>query len=81
MNINAYHQPGVEAGKKAAGTFLTTLSQVRKQLSSEAQTAPEVATAIQADPQDVYHCLIHLAANGEAQATIGTTPADDRFNS
>ena len=80
VNINAYHQPGVEAGKKAAGTFLTTLSQVRKQLSSEAQTAPEVATAIQADPEDVYHCLNHLAANGEAQATIGSTPADDRFN-
>ena len=29
VNINAYHQPGVEAGKKAAGTFLETLNSVR----------------------------------------------------
>lgn len=79
VNINAYHQPGVEAGKKAAGVFLELLGSVRGKLSSEASTAEQIATALNADPEDVYHCLTHLAANGEAKVTLGTTPAEDRF--
>ena len=39
VNINAYHQPGVEAGKAAAVTFLNLLGQVRSRLVSEAKTA------------------------------------------
>lgn len=79
VNINAYHQPGVEAGKKAAGTFLETLNKVRGHLTAYAKTADEVATEIDADPEDVYHCLTHLSANGEVQISIGATPADDSF--
>jgi glucose-6-phosphate isomerase len=80
VNINAYHQPGVEAGKKAAGDFLTTLSSVRSQLTAEAQTADQIATATGADPEDVYHSLTHLAANGQAMASLGATPATDTFS-
>ena len=79
VNINAYHQPGVEAGKKAAGTFLEILKSVRAKLSSSPQTAEQIATAISADPEDVYHCLTHLAANGEAVVTLGRSPAADVF--
>jgi glucose-6-phosphate isomerase len=79
VHINAYHQPGVEAGKKAAGAFLETLNTVRGHLTASAKTAPEIATETDADPEDVYHCLTHLAANGEAQVSLGTTPADDTF--
>lgn len=79
VNINAYHQPGVEAGKKAAGAFIGTLNKVRGHLTAWAKTADEVATEIDADPEDVYHCLIHLAANGEVQISIGKTPAEDSF--
>jgi glucose-6-phosphate isomerase len=79
VNINAYHQPGVEAGKKAAGVFLETLSAVRSGLSSTPQTATQISTAISADPEDVYHCLNHLAANGEALSTLGSSPAEDTF--
>ncbi len=79
VNINAYHQPGVEAGKKAAGTFLETLNKVRGHLTADAKTAEEVATEIDADPEDVYHCLTHLSANGEVQISIGTTAAEDSF--
>ena len=43
------------------------------------KTAEEVATEIDADPEDVYHCLTHLAANGEVQISIGETPANDSF--
>jgi glucose-6-phosphate isomerase len=79
VNINAYHQPGVEAGKKAAGAFLETLNKVRGHLTAWAKTADEIATEADADPEDVYHCLTHLAANGEVQIAIGKTAADDSF--
>lgn len=79
VNINAYHQPGVEAGKKAAGAFIDTLNKVRGHITAWAKTAGEIATEIDADPEDVYHCLTHLSANGEVQISIGTTPADDSF--
>jgi glucose-6-phosphate isomerase len=79
VNINAYHQPGVEAGKKAAGVFLEALNAVRKSLTKDARTADEIASATGADPEDVYHCLTHLAANGEAKSTLGSTPTEDQF--
>ena len=79
VNINAYHQPGVEAGKKAAGTFLETLNSVRAKLLSSPQNAEQIATACNADAEDVYHCLNHLAANGEAVATMGASPGSDTF--
>jgi glucose-6-phosphate isomerase len=80
VNINAYHQPGVEAGKKAAGVFLSLLSSVRAALTASPQTAEQVAAATNADPEDVYHCLTHLAANGEASVELGDGPAQDRFH-
>lgn len=79
VNINAYHQPGVEAGKKAAGVFLETLNKVRGHITAWSKTAGEIATEIDADPEDVYHCLTHLSANGEVQIAIGATPAEDTF--
>jgi glucose-6-phosphate isomerase len=80
VNINAYHQPGVEAGKKAAATFLDTLNAVRGNVTAEPKMADQIATAIQADAEDVYHCLNHLTANGELQSTLGTSPAEDTFS-
>jgi hypothetical protein len=41
VNINAYHQPGVEAGKKAATKLLQLQTQLRAQLSQTARTAEE----------------------------------------
>lgn len=79
VNINAYHQPGVEAGKKAAGVFLEILNKVRGHVTAWPKTADEIATEIDADPEDVYHCLTHLSANGEVQISIGANPAEDSF--
>jgi glucose-6-phosphate isomerase len=79
VNINAYHQPGVEAGKKAAGVFLALLGSVRGSLTAEPRTAESIAKALGADPEDVYHCLNHLAANGRARLEPGAGPAGDRF--
>ncbi|MGB2402378.1 MAG: glucose-6-phosphate isomerase [Akkermansiaceae bacterium] len=81
VNINAYHQPGVEAGKKAAGMFLELMGQVKQQLSKESLNTEAIASAIKADTEDVYHCLTHLSANGQAIVKHGETPADDTFSS
>ena len=79
VNVNAYHQPGVEAGKAAANDFLELLNEVRGNLTAERKSATEVATAIDGDPEDVFHCLVHLASNGEASHSRGVNPSDDRF--
>ena len=79
VNINAYHQPGVEAGKVAAGEFLNLLNQVRGTLTGWDKTADDIAEAISADAEDVYHALTHLSANNEAIQNEGATPAQDSF--
>lgn len=79
VNINAYHQPGVEAGKKAAGDFLSLLKDVSSALSSEEKTADQIATELSADPEEVYHCLTHLSENGTASLSVGNAPDKDAF--
>jgi len=82
VNINAYHQPGVEAGKKAATVFLEQLGQVRAALktASAPLSAPQVAEKLSIDPEDAWHMLQHLAANGGARLVeTGTGPAGDLF--
>jgi len=82
VNVNAYHQPGVEAGKKAATVFLNNLSAVRAALPSDSTgtTAEAIASTLAMEPEDAFHILNHLAANGSARQThLGATPAEDRF--
>src|ERR1700692_2741340 len=68
IHINAYHQPGVEAGKKAAADVLSVQSKALAALSSTPQTADQIAAAIgsTASAESVYLILEHLAANGRA---------------
>ncbi|MEM9081749.1 MAG: glucose-6-phosphate isomerase [Verrucomicrobiota bacterium] len=80
VNINAYHQPGVEAGKKAAGVFLELLKSVREALGESGATAAEVAEKLSADEESVYHCLNHLAANGQATLVLGDSAGADQFS-
>jgi glucose-6-phosphate isomerase len=63
VNINAYNQPGVEAGKKAATELLQLRTKVRENLNRNPQTADQIARALGADPESVYHLLVHLHAN------------------
>jgi len=82
VNVNAYHQPGVEAGKKAATDFLKQLGQVRAALSAlgKAVTATDLAASLGIDAEDAFHMLTHLAANGQARlAGQGTGPGSDLF--
>ena len=80
VNINAYHQPGVEAGKKAAGVFLDLLKKVDGALGGEAATAGEIASKTGGDAEAVYHCLVHLAGSGKAKQELGDSAEGDRFS-
>jgi glucose-6-phosphate isomerase len=81
VGINAYHQPGVEAGKKAAASVLALQGKVAAQLSEKPQTAEEVARAIGAEGEveAVYLLLEHLAANGRAEVKGVGGPGEVMF--
>jgi glucose-6-phosphate isomerase len=81
VNINAYDQPGVEAGKKAASRLLQLQKRVREELSGEEKSAEEIARSLDADPEDVFHLLRHLASNdARIKVVAGDEAADDRFS-
>jgi glucose-6-phosphate isomerase len=85
VNINAYHQPGVEAGKKAATAVLELQKRVLGAFVGDfggrgALTAGEVAGALGEDPEAVYHVLCHVASNGKAlRWHPGEGTGSDRF--
>jgi glucose-6-phosphate isomerase len=67
VGINAYHQPGVEAGKKAATGVITLKQKLTAALQGaggKALTAEALAAQIGGDAELVFKLLEHLAANG-----------------
>ncbi|HVY69337.1 MAG TPA: glucose-6-phosphate isomerase [Verrucomicrobiae bacterium] len=86
VNINAYHQPGVEAGKKAAGAVIALQSKLVAHLTANRGkdfSASEIAEAI-ASPdsvETVFKICEHLAANqGRGITRSGAeTPAAARY--
>lgn len=82
VHINAYHQPGVEAGKKAAADILTLQAKVLAALKAArgtSKTAEQLSTEVEADPEEVFHVAEHLAANGAARHAPGRTVSEDTF--
>ena len=67
ININAYHQPGVEAGKKAAGVVISLQKAAVGLLVQQKRemTAAEIAAELGKpdDVEAVFAILRHLAAN------------------
>ncbi len=69
INVNAYHQPGVEAGKKAASAVIALQLKVRKTLDEASAkgglTAVEIAAALDmpGEAETVFKICEHLAAN------------------
>ncbi len=66
--VNAYHQPGVEAGKKAAGNVINLQRQILAFFAShnnQPNTAHQIATNIGAaeDTETVFKICNHLASN------------------
>ena len=75
VNINAYHQPGVEAGKKAAAAVLKLQNEVLQLLQQE--NAPlsvvEIAEKLSAteDIESIYKILRHLHSNERGVSLTG----------
>ena len=68
INVNAYHQPGVEAGKKAAGNVLAIQRKIIAFLKSNLNqkfTVPEIAKSIgqEDEAEIVYKICEHLVTN------------------
>ena len=83
VNINAYHQPGVEAGKKAATAVLQLQSVVFEYLSKnggKSFTAVEISEALQRKDQveTIFRLCKHLAANQQL-TTDGANGVQTRF--
>lgn len=75
VNVNAYHQPGVEAGKKAAAVVLELQGRVMQVLRETTQPLSLEALTQKAGASDqietVYQMLRHLAANGRGVVLSG----------
>jgi glucose-6-phosphate isomerase len=82
VNVNAYHQPGVEAGKKAAAGVLDLQQKVvgaLKSLGDAGATCEQLASAAApGEDETAFAILEHLAANpGRGVVkTRGKTPFD-----
>lgn len=65
VNINAYHQPGVEAGKLAASAVLDLQRKIGDWLAANPSPLgiADLAQRLEAEPETVYLTLRHLAAN------------------
>jgi glucose-6-phosphate isomerase len=86
IGINPYHQPGVEAGKKAAASVLELQKRVVAALEgkgAEGRTCDELAAAAGAadDVETVFHVLERLSANPDRGVVRrpGSTPFDAAY--
>ncbi len=75
VNINAYHQPGVEAGKKAATAYIklqTAALDHLKNSKGNSLSAEEIASAINAsdEAETIFKILLHISRNSDHGITI-----------
>ncbi|MCE5229673.1 glucose-6-phosphate isomerase [bacterium] len=87
IHINAYHQPGVEAGKKAAQEILELQAQLTQEMAKrpdESSSAEAWAAAIgkSRDVESVFKLLERLAANPKrhVKRTAGTHPFENSYS-
>jgi glucose-6-phosphate isomerase len=88
ININAYHQPGVEAGKKAATNILKMKQTVCELLEKESPSPLSVdaiaeKTSLQTNEELIFKILYRLAHNSASniQLTSNTCPTEAEFYS
>ena len=85
VNINAYHQPGVEAGKKAAGVVIALQLEVIDLLERRHQllNSDEIAAMLgkPEEAETLFTILRHLAANRDrgVEAVPGNLPTEWKF--
>jgi glucose-6-phosphate isomerase len=70
VRINAYHQPGVEAGKKAAAALLDLQKRLLSVLGPAPKPLDRLAAEAGADSEEAAALILeHLAANGRVKAS------------
>ena len=84
IGINAYHQPGVEAGKRAAGDIIELSIRIQNHLKYHhvqkfAASALANALGETERTETVFQLLLHLAANSRVQKFSGNTPFSASF--
>lgn len=84
IRVNAYHQPGVQAGKKAADAVILAKVAILRHLRAHAGKgfgAEEIAAAVGCDAETVFKICQHLAANPESgvSKTPGAVPTAASF--
>ena len=82
VGITAYHQPGVEAGKKAAADVLSLQALVVAAIDGTPRAATEIAQRAgkPEEAETAFKLLEHLAANGRGVSRKGGRhPRDARF--
>jgi len=84
VNINAYHQPGVEAGKKAAARVLVLQEKVVSFIrDAKAPVGVEEIAAGVGSPEEVetvFKIVRRLAANERLEVERGASLFEDRYN-
>ncbi|MBF0198395.1 MAG: glucose-6-phosphate isomerase [Planctomycetes bacterium] len=82
VNINAYHQPGVEAGKKAAQLVLELQQDAVKTLKAckKAMSAPELAKKMSRsdETETLFKLLSYLSANSQSGVKVDGKVAGPR---
>ncbi|HEY0455080.1 MAG TPA: glucose-6-phosphate isomerase, partial [Verrucomicrobiae bacterium] len=85
ININAYHQPGVEAGKKAAGAIISLQTKILEKLRANVGTAftvDQIAEVLESPDQreTIFVVCEHLAENRPSiTKTGGPSPATCKY--
>ena len=80
INVNAYHQPGVEAGKKAAEGVIRLQTQTLDLLSKNGLMAVnDIGKALSASPESIFKICEHLTANGRLVKAAGFATGEARF--
>lgn len=83
VNVNAYHQPGVEAGKKAASSVIELQADILSALKpGSGMTSSQLASKIRTDDvETIFKICEHLAANADRHVlkNPGSVPFDSTY--
>ena len=79
VDINAYHQPGVEAGKLAARGVLTLQHRLLRALGEQPRSVAELAEALANEPFAVWQLARRLALAGRVRGEALADPSSARF--
>ena len=65
IGVNAYHQPAVEAGKRAANHMIEVKNALLREITQRGgrRTAYHLSAVVGEPAEDVFRLLVHMAAN------------------